>query len=123
MKAVFLRASRNLISGLPDQDKVLDSPLEFLHPGIKINVLVIPASNQENRSRHRAKCLNRRIDIGSLGVIVVTNPRALSNKFDTMLYRFEFLTNLDDLLHRNAHLHPDSHRTHHIFIIVLSQKM
>ena len=120
---MLLCAGCNLISGFSDQYKVFYSTLEFFNPSVKIDMLIITSAYQKHRTRHSTKSLDCRIHIGPLGIIIIAHTGTLAHKLNTVFHRLKFLANLYDFIHWNAHFQGYSHRTHNIFIIMLTQKL
>ena len=86
-------------------------------------MLVIAACDQDSRSRHGSDCLDRRVRVGSLGIVVVTDSGTLQNKLDTVLNGLKFLYCFSDQVHRHAHADAHGYCCHDILVIVLAEKL
>ncbi len=87
---------------------------------------IITACDQQSRSRHSADRLDRRIRIGSLGVIVIFHAVPLRYKFDPVLYCLEFPTasrifRMEDSGTPIAQANGSS--SHYIFIIMTAKEI
>ena len=90
---------------------------QFLQ-GAQIPVLILPSCDQDHGLRKTLERFDDRPDIGSLGVVVETNPPDLPDKLKTMLKTFEPIENVLDRLFRTTKDPSGGEGCHHILHIV-----
>ena len=117
------RALRDLVSGLADQHQIFYLITERLNPLVILAVLVVAACNEDSRSRHCADGLDRRVRIGSLGIVVIADTGALQHELNAVLYSLELFYGFADQIHRHTHADAHGYRCHHVLIVVFAEKL
>ena len=82
IKAMLSGTLGNLLSGLADEDKALYLAIKAVDPLIVLALLVIASAYQHGRLAHGFDALDRRIGIGSLGIVVIVHTALGSHEFD-----------------------------------------
>ena len=107
----------NLLSGLSDEDEAFYLAVKAVDPLIVLTLLVIAAADENRGPAHGFDALDRRIGIGSLGIVVIVHTALGSHEFDPVLHRMENADHSKDRLHGHLHTFCNGYGCHDIFHI------
>ena len=120
---MLMRTHFNLFCCLSDQHQFFYFSVKCINPLIICGLLIITASDQKRWTVHRTDSLNSGIRVGSLGIVVKTDPSFFGHILDPVFYRLETLQHLHDFLHRHSEIHTHGSCGHDIFIVMSSQQI